>query len=271
MIASLILRLRLDYQRPANRVAGPGRLVFSTLLVLLGLMTGWTTSGYAAVHTFVSDTSWSVADAASNPLGPAQFVCLSATVPPSCPVGATLLSPSAIGWAANLSTIPGAHWILAPGITGATPNASLAQFSFSKTFNLAGAPVSGTISVAVDDFAQVIVNGTPVGSTGSITNAAVAAAAANALTVFDITPFLVTGANTIKIAYQNGPDSFSVPNANWSQNPGAVVFGGTLNDSAAPVPVAMPTLSVGSLIALIGILLIVTLFWIRRSGPKIGN
>jgi hypothetical protein len=162
------------------------------------------------------------------------------------------LSPSAIGWAANLSTIPGAHWILAPGITGATPNASLAQFSFSKTFNLAGAPVSGTISVAVDDFAQVIVNGTPVGSTGSITNAAAAAAAANALTVFDITPFLVTGAN-------------------WSQNPGAVVFGGTLNDGAAPVPVATPTLSVESLIALIGMLLIVTLFRIRRSGPKMGN
>jgi hypothetical protein len=239
-------------------------MVVATFAAMLAGMTVWTTSGYAAVQTFVSDTSWSAADSASSPLGPAQFVCLSATVPPSCPSGATLLSPSAIGWAANLSSIPGAHWILAPAITGATPNASLARFSFSKTFNLAGAPVSGTISVAVDDFAQVVVNGTPVGSTGSITNAAVAGAAASALTAFDITPFLVAGTNTITIAYQNGPDSFAgVPNANYSQNPAGVVFGGTLADSSAPslTPVATPTLSVWSLIALIGIVLVATHIW----------
>lgn len=230
------------------------------------LVAGWTPASDAATQTFVSDTTWAVTDAASNPLGPAQFVCISPGQPPSCPAGATFLTASGTGWAANLSSIPGAHWIFAPGITGTTPNASLARFSFTKTFTLVGAPVSGTISVAVDDFAQVFVNGTSAGTTGSITNASASSAAQNALTTFNITPLLVSGINTITVAYQNGPDSFAgVANATYGQNLAGVVFGGTLTDSSSAVPVATPTISEWALIALAALLALAGMRRMQKS------
>jgi hypothetical protein len=175
------------------------------------------------------------------------------------------LTASGTGWTANISSIPGAHWILAPGITGATPNASLARFSFTKTFTLVGTPVSGTISIAVDDFAQVFVNGNSVGSYGSITNAATAFAAQSALTTFDITPFLVSGPNIITVAYENGPDSFAgVTNATYGQNTAGAVFGGTLIDSSVAAPIATPTLSVWMLMSLIGLLAFAGVLRTRR-------
>src|SRR6266567_4823460 len=195
----------LFLDRPLRTLASPlgaSRLLSAGVVAMVTLVASWAPASNAATQTFVSDTTWAVADAASNPLGLAQFICLSPGQPPSCPPGATFLTASGTGWAANLSSIPGAHWILAPGITGATPNASLARFSFTKTFTLVGTPVSGTISIAVDDFAQVFVNGNSAGTYGSITNVATAFAAQNALTNFNITPFLVSGTNTITVAYQ---------------------------------------------------------------------
>jgi hypothetical protein len=237
-------------------------LAFATIT----LIAGWIPASIAATQNFISDTTWAVTDAASNPLGQAQFVCISPGQPPSCPAGATFFTASGTGWSANISSIPGAHWIFAPGITAATPNASLARFSFTKTFTLVGTPVFGTISVSVDDFAQVFVNGTSAGTAGSITNASTSSAAQSALTTFNITPLLVSGINTITVAYQNGPDSFAgVTNASYGQNLAGVVFGGTLTDSSGVAPIATPALSEWALLGLAALLAFAAMRRMQKS------
>jgi hypothetical protein len=193
----------------------------------------------ATIH-LASDSSWTVyslspSTSSSMSLGAVQLVCLNAEVPPPCPSGATLYgSPAAPGvsWAADLSSIPGAHWIWAPGVTGDTSPAELKQFLFSKTFDLSAAPTSATLSVAVDDLAEVRVNSHTVGQTGSIGNVAVAGQAQNSLATFDIAAFLGVGSNTITVRGQNGPAEFSgacTDHCTYSQNPAGVVFGGTID------------------------------------------
>jgi hypothetical protein len=203
--------------------------------------------------TFVSGPSWNTTDASDTSLGAAQYVVLNSQYPTVQPLGATNYGSAATtGWTADLSSIPGAYWIWAPGITGATPNASLTQYSFSQQFFLDGTPQSGTISVAVDDFASVVVNGTQVGSTGSITDASVAYKAQSGLTTFNIAPFLTAGNNTITVNAENGPASFAgAVNPPYSVNTAGVVFGGSITANA-PVPEASTTLSFGLLLMLGG-------------------
>ena len=186
--------------------------------------------------TFASGPSWSVLDAANTPVGTAQNVCLNATNPSPCPVGATQWGYGAPGWAQSLAAVPGATWIWAPGFTGASTPASLAQYTFTNTLTLGGTPLSGTIFMLADDYVELRVNGTLVGTVGSITSPGLSGAGLPNLVQFNVLANLVAGVNTVSFTAQNGPDSFSgVPNANYSQNPAGVVFGGTLT-SAAPVP-----------------------------------
>ncbi len=186
-------------------------------------------------ETFASDDSWSAYDSDSGALGLAQQVCPSASQP-NCPQGATVYGLAGATWPTNLSAIPGAHWIWAPGITGATPGASFQKFTFSKVFHLPGAPVAGTIFVSADDFAEVFVNGTSVGSIGSVTDISLASAAQKALNQMDISAHLVQGDNTLAVLGQNGPDSYAgATNATYAQNVAGVVFGGTLTYEA-PTP-----------------------------------
>lgn len=67
----------------------------------------------------------------------------------------------------TVSPISGATWIWAPGITGATTPAELAQYFFSKSITLAAAPTAASFLVAVDDFAELRINGTVVGTRGA--------------------------------------------------------------------------------------------------------
>lgn len=187
---------------------------------------------------FVSDPSWQVyavdpATPGATPLGAAQRVCISAASPPACPPGSMFynVNVGAGGWIANLSSIPDANWIWAPGVTGSTENPALQQFFFTKTFQLGQAPTAGRILIAVDDFAEVQVNGTVVGSTGSITDVTQASAGQNALVEFNILPFLQQGTNTVTIRAQNGPDYFGFGcsgTCTYATNPAGVVFGGSI-------------------------------------------
>ena len=105
----------------------------------------------ARAISFRSNNQWSVADSSSVPVGNAEYVALNASIPVVQPPGAIQYGVFGACWSADFSTIPGAFWIWAPGITGDTPNASLAEYSFNQQFDLAGTPISG--SVAVDDMA----------------------------------------------------------------------------------------------------------------------
>jgi hypothetical protein len=177
-----------------------------------------------ATTTFASDPTW---------LPASQNVCLNASSPSPCPAGATQYGYAGSGWNAPLSTIPGATWIWSAGITGATAPAFPAEFTFSKTFTTVGLPISGSISIAADDFAAVLVNGVLVGTIGSRTDASLASTASNTLTTFNIGPFLVPGTNVITVEGANG--NFGCGSGPYSCNPAGVVFGGSLNFRTDPV------------------------------------
>ena len=201
--------------------------------------------------TFESNDTWNVFDSSNNLIGPAQNVCLNDTSPSTCPPGSTVYGYSGSAWGADLSSISGANWIWAPGITGLSTSASLAQYSFVKEFDLIGVPQSGSISLSVDDFAEIFVNNTLVGTVGSITNLSLAISAQSLLSTFDISSFLISGINRIRVTAQNGPDSFSgISNSNYSQNPAGVVFGGAL--TAMPEPSTFFLFCIGGLF-LVGI------------------
>ena len=117
--------------------------------------------------TFAQDPGATLAGREKS-LGPAQRVCMSLGAPPSCAAGATVYASPFSGWTADLTPIPGAAWIWAPGINGSTPTADLAHFFFAKRFDLDGQPTDGTLYLSVDDFAAVWVNGVRVGAIGSI-------------------------------------------------------------------------------------------------------
>src|SRR5262245_19353832 len=74
-------------------------------------------------------------------------------------------------WGADLASIPGAAWIWGPGVTGSSGSADLAELWFARTITLGGAPLSGTLAISADDSAQVWVNGSAVGSVGSVDDA----------------------------------------------------------------------------------------------------
>ena len=205
--------------------------------------------------TLVSGPSWNTTSVSGASLGGAQYVVVNSQSPAVQPAGATNYggTTSSAVWLANISSIPGAYWIWAPGITGATPNASLAQYSFSQQFFLAGAPQSGTFSIAVDDYAAVYVNGTQVGSIGSVTDVSAAYQAQSSLTTFNIAPFLTAGQNTIVVNAENGPASFAgAVNPPYSVNTAGVVFGGSITSAPAAVPEASTTISFGLLMLLGG-------------------
>ena len=184
---------------------------------------------------FVSDSTWLVfaEDPGAHPkrndaLGTARLVCLNDFEPLDCPSEAVRYGHQVGGggWSADLSPIPGAAWVWAPGISGSSEPAPFASFYFSRTFILTGRPLGGVVYVAADDFAEVIVNGITVGTWGSTTDPS--ASGHYTLTSFDITSALRPGRNVITIHGQNANFSDCVVHCNYAANPAAVVFGGTL-------------------------------------------
>lgn len=208
------------------------------LAAMLALVGAQQVQAQTQTITLVSDTSWEVfnadpASSAATSLGFAQTVCLNASAPVNCPAGATLYGFAGTAWSAALSSIPGAFWIWAPGITGTTAPAENAEFFFAKRIKVKGSPTGGAIHVAADDFAEVRVNGNVVGSTGSTTDASLAGAAASSLTSFDITPHLKKGINTITIRGVNGEGHFAgCTNCTYAQHPAGVVFGASITYAA---------------------------------------
>ena len=82
--------------------------------------------------------------------------------------------------------------------------------------------------VSTDDLATVYVNGTLIGTVGSITNPSVSTMAQNALTRFNIAAALKGGRNTVAVVGQNGPPSFGpcAVACSYAQNPAGTVLGG---------------------------------------------
>lgn len=171
--------------------------------------------------TFASDPSWAVS--ALQPDGSEGG-----------PLGAAACyghpNPGGFGSACPI-------WL--PGFNGNTP-ADLVGGYFSKSFVVPGAPINGTVFVAVDDFVEIRVNGIVVGSKGSVTNLAAAQQAQAAGTSFDLTPYLQSGDNSLVFRAQNGPGWFPAGGCSpcgFAVNPAGLIFSGSITYEA-PTPVA---------------------------------
>ena len=195
------------------------------------------TATVASANTigFVSDMTWEVYQGEAGLIGNAQTVCLNASDPPTCPAGATVYGFPG-GWGADLSAIPGAAWIWAPGVNGSTSPIELVGYSFIKSFMLNGMPLGGSIMISADDFAQIFVNGHLVGTVGSLTDMILADQKVS-LTSFDISDSLQSGLNTIEIFGQNGIGAFGeCEGCSYSQHPAGLVFGGSFSFAPTEVP-----------------------------------
>jgi hypothetical protein len=158
-------------------------------------------------------------------LGDATPVCLNDQAPERCPGSASIYGYPGVAWRADLTEIPGAVWIWKPGANGDAPAEIRRSFFFSRKYDLGASP-SGWIEVAVDDSAEVRVDGQVVGSIGSVVNEPQASRSQSRLTRFDLTPFLHPGANVITVGAENGP--FACRERALECNPAGVVFGGVL-------------------------------------------
>lgn len=213
---------------------------------------------YAKIE-FGSNATWDAAIADQNagatiPFGKAQTVCLTQQAPVSCPQGATLYDYAGAGWFADLTSIPSAQWVWAPGVISTTSPADSQEYYFFKVIHVPEPPTQGSISIAADDFAEIRVNGAVAGTVGSTTDYTVALQAQNALATFDITKYLVSGDNLISIRAKNGPREFAngcTNSCSYTQNPAGLVFGGfilydaptALDESAEPRRIFLPQIS----------------------------
>jgi hypothetical protein len=146
--------------------------------------------------------------------------------PIGCPAGATNYGSRGRGWAANLVDIPNAAWIWAPNVRGDLPAESRSMY-FSRSFSVGQRP-TGWIAIAVDDAADIRVDGRVIASIGSDQDVVKAAAAQSQLTRIDLTLFLHPGRNVVTIAARNGPLVGGGPGCSYAENPAGVVFGGAI-------------------------------------------
>jgi len=182
----------------------------------------------ATTYNIVSDTHWSVTDSNGSPLGNAQNVCLNASAPVNCPgpANATLYGYTLPAWAASL---PGAHWIWAPNITGTTSHAGNAEFTFEMDFWLCGNPArkGGTISVAADNSAEVFLNSVSVLTATSNSTPATVHIPASALH---------QGLNPIRVKVKNGPNPGDCTTDTYQCNPAGLLFRASFEDELAKLP-----------------------------------
>ena len=187
--------------------------------------------GAVTTLTFVSDATWTwypggLGGVDGGALGHAAVVCLNAMSPPDCPANAILCGWSGTQWSVNTSTIPTAQWIW----RGDVSSSGLTNLDFAvlqKTFTLGSSP-AGTLEIVADNYAEVQVNGSVVGSVGSVTDQA--RGQGFQLSSFDLSTHLIPGTNTITIIGQNGPNSWPecYGPCTYAQNPAGVLFGGSL-------------------------------------------
>jgi len=179
--------------------------------------------------TLESDVNWDVYSNRSQEqkafLGKAQLVCANTTIPAGCPAGAVNYNLAG-AWSARIDGCQGnARWIWAPGISAESTPAEASEYYFVNHVSLPGGPVSARIYLAVDDEAEVIVNGTSIGTIGSTTDYGVAWASQSEPTSLYITRALLAGQNTMTIRAANGVGTFAgCVDCTYQQHPAGVMF-----------------------------------------------
>ena len=163
--------------------------------VLLAVPSFASAHGKVRTEDFASDHNWRVyteiprSATRQGPafIGKAQRVCLNAGAPIPCPSGATLYGFPGPGWTANLSAIPDAKWIWAPGVTGASPG-DLAWYVFAHNVSIPRrAVVRRRRSSSRPTTSPPCTSTAASSGAGQITNAATSLLAHSSLTTFAIT------------------------------------------------------------------------------------
>jgi len=219
-------------------------LVFAAALLAAAVLTASPASAQQEIF-IPSNATWTAFDEGGGPLGNAQLVCLRTTdIAYTCPAGATSWDYPGTGsqaWYQDLSVIPSGRYIWAPGIT-AQDIIFDAFYFFRKSITLNAPPQSGNFFITADDYAEVRVNGSLVGSVGSLA----CCGGPRPLRGFNILPFLRQGANDIEVKAKNSfyPDFPCSNCATYGTNPAGVVFGGriTAGTGASPLPGAPTSL-----------------------------
>jgi hypothetical protein len=158
-------------------------------------------------------------------LGNAQLVCANSVASAGCPAEAVQYNLGGSGWAARIDACGGqSRWIWAPGVTAESTPAEMAEYYFATYFSVSKRPATALVHLAVDDQAEVIVNGTAMGTVGSTSDYGLAWGAHDKPTTIDIKNALITGRNTITIRAANGAGGFAVcSNCTYQQHPAGVV------------------------------------------------
>lgn len=126
------------------------------------------------------------------------------------------------------ASIPGATWIWATNpVESPTNDADLTK-TFTKTFNIVGTPTSGTLDIAADNSYTVKVNGTTVPVVFDNNNFQLATQDS-----YDVSSFLVTGANTLEIKVTNKEIG---ENADPANNPAGLLFKLTVHNDECVTP-----------------------------------
>jgi hypothetical protein len=195
----------------------------SPTVVLLALALG--APAEAKTITISSGKYWTVTNAAMADLGNAQNVCRYPTAPEGCPSGATLFG--ATTWVA----IPSANWIW-DGRTMPTSSAAVnTQLTLKTPFFLCGNPQSGTLKVAADNAADVLINGSPVLSTVSFSTVTTVSTPTTNLA-------LQKGLNMIEAKVTNGANPPTCSDQ-YQCNPAGVVVQLSVTDDLNPWPTCM--------------------------------
>lgn len=189
--------------------------------------------------SFVSDADTRVYESdpalgQAKSLGRALPVCLTPDIPVTCPTGALVFGypASPASWDADLSPIAGAVWVWAPKITAESLATIPSTVFFSQKIKVSGTPLNASVSIALDSYGEVYVNGVFVGSHGSLVDIGAAYDGQHRLATFDVTPYVVRGVNIITLKVQNDVGDFSpfgcVPNCTYAQDPAGAAFGGQI-------------------------------------------
>jgi hypothetical protein len=204
------------------------------------LSLAWPARALAGTVTVVTDGLWTVVDGNGMP-SLARTVCLNPMNPANCPLGdptpPMVYGYPSSGWTADLSRLPaGARWIWAPKVTGDSSPAALQTYTFETEFYVCDPVIGGNISVAVDNAAEVSINGIVVSNSMSTSHSTLNTFTVPASSLYGSSAALppTIRANTLTVRASNAANPDDCASDRYKCNPAGVILGATFEFGGNP-------------------------------------